>query len=370
MTLQPSASNTPSTRATSANVCAFAPRTTLVALAAAVLLAACGGGGSDSQTNAGTPTPTPAPTPAPAPAPTLAPTITLTAMTEPTLTAADCNRLQNDDLALAALNLNDPQIKQLNTISRDVDPDFGWRMFIRAPETFIKWAIAANPTTKRLDANSFGVATHEVLHEIGFAITDLCQTTFTYKLNWANFTYRTQLVFGTTPRYSIVDTVLPANLKNSSRYSLYILDLGNYSGNNFRMLMDELAAYTSGAVSEYRWSSTRGDPNNSYIDTNLAGMVEFMAWTQAYLKAVRESDPAAWNLINSDTQAKAALQAVWTRAETTLEQAYAQTLPGANPRLAYDPFVFDYVYQSGPLNELSLLGITTRARTSWVGSYL
>ena len=291
-------------------------------------------------------------------------------MAEPTFTAADCDRLQSDDLALAALNLNDPQINQINAIARDVDPDFGWRMFIRAPEKFINWAIAGNPTTKRLDASSFGVATHETLHEISDTITDKCPTANTYKLTWENFTYRTQLVFGTTPRYNIVDTVMPANLKSSSRYNLYILNNGNASGNNFRVLLDELAAYTSGAVSEYRWSSTRGHPSTIYIETNLAGMVEFMAWTQAYLKAVRESDPAAWNVINSDTQAKAALQAVWTRAETTLEQAYAQTLPAANPRLLYDPLVFDYVYQAGPLNELSRLGITTRARNSWVGSYL
>jgi hypothetical protein len=339
----------------------------LAVLAATVLLAACGGGGGDAGPGASTPPP---PAPAPAPAPTPAPTITVTAMTEPTFTSADCSRLQSDDVALAALNLADPQINQLNTVIRDVDPDFGWRMFIRAPETFIKWAITANPSTKRLDAHSVGIATHETHHEIGFAITDLCPIAFDYKITWENTTYATGLTFGETPRYNIVDTVLPANLKSSSRYSLYILDLGNYSGNNFNMLMDELAAYVAGAVSEYRWSSKRGDPNNSYIDTNLAGMVEFMAWTQAYLQAVRQSDPVAWNRIRTDVQAIEALKKVWARAETTLEQAYAQTRPGTNPRLAYDPLVFDYVYQADPLNELSQLGITTRARNSWVGSYL
>lgn len=243
-------------------------------------------------------------------------------------------------------------------------------MFIRAPEKFINWALAGSIANKQLDANSFSVATHETLNGISFAIETLCPTANTYKLTWENFTYRTQLAFGTTPRYNIVDTVMPANLKSSRGYNLYILNNGNASGNNFSILLDELAAYTSGAVSEYRWSSTRGHPSTIYIETNLAGMVEFMAWTQAYLKAVRESDPVAWNVINSDTQAKAALQAVWTRAETTLEQAYAQTLPGANPRLLYGPLVFDYVYQAEPLNELARLGITTRARASWIGRYL
>jgi hypothetical protein len=103
-------------------------------------------------------------------------------------TAADCNRLQSDDVALAALNLNDPQINLLNTVTREVDPKFAWRMFIRAPETFIKWVIALHPTTKRLDANSVSVAAHETFHEIGFAITDLCPTVNTYKLTWANTT--------------------------------------------------------------------------------------------------------------------------------------------------------------------------------------
>jgi hypothetical protein len=382
MTLQPSASNTPSTRATSANVCAFAPRTTLAALAAAVLLAACGGGGGGDSagpsTNVGAPgtgtgTGTGSGSPTTPATPTVTPpaTITLTPTAAPAaFTAADCNRLQSDDVALAALNLNNPQINLLNTVTREVDPKFAWRMFIRAPETFIKWVIALHPTTMRLDASSMSIAAHETFHEISFALTYLCPTVNTYKMTWANTTYATELRHLVLPRYNIVDTVLPSNLKSSSRYSLYILDLGNSSGNDFRLLMDELAAYTGGAVAEYRWIATRGEPNWAIIDSGLAGMVEFMAWTQAYLQAVRTTNPTAWNLINQDAQAKAALQAVWTEAENTLQAAYAQTRSGASPRLVYDPLVFDYVYQAGPLNELALLGITTRTRGSWVGSYL
>jgi hypothetical protein len=273
-------------------------------------------------------------------------------------------------VALAALNLNDPQINLLNTVTREVDPKFAWRMFIRAPENFIKWVMTANPTSKRLDSYSLSIAAHETFHEIGFAITDLCPTPSTYKVTWNNTTYATGIRFQDTPRYNIVDTVLPSNLKSSSRYALYILDVGNYSGNDIRSLMDELAAYTGGAVAEYRWIATRGEPNYDWLDSGLAGMVEFMAWTQAYLQAVRTTNPTAWNLINQDAQAKAALQAVWTEAENTLQAAYAQTRSGASPRLAYDPLVFDYVYQAAPLNELALLGITTRTRGSWVGSYL
>lgn len=332
----------------------------LAAIAAAVFLAGCGGGGGSSA---------PVTTAPPAPAiPTGTTPITLTATAAVPLSAADCARLQSDAVAQATLDLSNPQFNRLNSLLQQVDPDFAWRVFLRWPSGFVNWLAGQNGGV--VTAMTVGAAAHETFHGISFALTSSCAPVNNYKTTFFGTTYTTDLVLGATPPYGIAAGALPAVLRSGMRYDTYVGgSLGTVSGNGLNALLDELAAYVGNARTEAQWIRLQGDEAGA-LDSGVGGTVDFMAFTIAYLQAVRLNNPAAWAAINNSASTKALLQAAWTRAEDVLADAHPLTLPSATRRLIYNQAAFDYVYQAGSLNELALLGITTRTRASWVGSYL
>jgi hypothetical protein len=340
----------------------FRPALATIAAAAAVLLAACGGGGGGGSS-------APVATSSPAPATPNGPTsLTLTATPAVSLTAADCARLQSDAVAQATLDLSNPQFNRLNSLLQQVDPDFAWRVFLRWPSAFVNWVAGQNGGV--VTAMTVGAAAHETFHGISFALTSSCAPVNTYKTTFFGTTYSTDLVLGATPPYGIAAGALPAGLRSGMRYATYVGgSLGTVSGNGFNALLDELAAYVGNARTEAQWIRLQGDEAGT-LDSGVGGTVDFMAFTIAYLQAVRVNNPAAWATINNSASTKALLQAVWTKAEDVLADAHPLTLPSATRRFIYNQAAFDYIYQTASLNELVLLGINTRARSSWVGSYL
>lgn len=339
----------------------YRSRSGLAAIAAAAFLTACGGGGGGSSAPVTTAPAAPATQTGTTP-------ITVTATPAVALSAADCTRLQSDAVAQATLDLSNPQFNRLNSLLQQVDPDFAWRVFLRWPSGFVNWLASQNGGT--VTAMTLGAAAHETFHGISFALTSSCAPANVYKASFYGTTYTTDLVLGATPPYGIAAGALPAGLRSGTRYDTYIGgSLGTVNGNGFNALLDELAAYTGNAQTEAQWIRLQADEAGT-LDSGLGGAVDFMAYTVAYLQAVRLNNPATWAAINNSASTKALLQAVWTRAEAGLADAHALTLQGAAPRLVYNPAAFDFVYQAGSLNELALLGITTRTRASWVGSYL
>jgi len=349
---------------------------------AAALLAACGGGGSDTATPSVSTTPLATTTP---PA-SNTPAITVTSMTPNTLSAADCARLQSDSQSEAALDLTNPNIKAIHDLLLTVDPVHAYKVFIRRPNDFVNWVVAdstgastvdtqsqgATSGSGTVDVGTLGTATHETLHMVDDALW-ACTPVNQYKIQY----YGSQLVTsvgvpGSTPGYSIVDQVIDPSLKSDFRYAGYITKSASIPGNDFAMLLDELAAYSGAANTELQYAKAGGTLSGGYpsLNGNLGGTVNFMVWLEYYLMAARQSYPTAYSAIKNSPATVAAIQTLWSHAETVLQASYPQTKLTATPKFLYDSAYFTAAYSTPLLAELDSIGVTHASAASWSGTYL
>jgi len=336
--------------------------TSLAALFAAALLSACGGGGGG-----GDAAPSPAPAPAPAPAPTASSVLSVSATTGTTLTAGDCPRLASETDSIAALDLSNASVKTINDFLVSVDPNHAYKVFVRAPGDFVNWIANAGGT---VDISTVGLATHETLHKVDSALR-ACAPVLTAKYQFFGTQLVTGLQPGTTSNYSIVDETIPAALKAAARYSTYVGSASQSNGNDFSVLLDELAAYTGAGYTEVQMlAQDKAATTITSFDGNVGGMVNFMVYLQYYLQSARLNHTTQYNAIKNDAATVTAIQAIWSRAEQVLQSAYPYTRSGT-PKLVVDSAYFNAAYSSSLLAELDAIGVTThRTAASWSGTYI
>lgn len=332
--------------------------TNLLALFAAAALTACGGGGGGGATDDG------ASAPAPAPAPEA---ITVTATTPTTLTAADCPRLASDGDSAAALDLSNASISAVNDFLLAADQVHAHKVFIRAPGDFVNWIVNAGGT---VDLLSVGVATHETLHKVDTALRS-CAPVLAAKYQFMGSQLITDLEPGTTSNYAIVAETIDPALTSAPRYSTYIATASSSNGNDFSVLLDELAAYTGGAYTEVQLlQQGKVGGTTGSLDVNLGGMVNFMVYLENYLKSARLNHTAQYDAIKNSASTVAAIQAIWSRAEQILQDGYSFTASG-DPKLIVDGAYFKAAYSASLLAELDAIGVTThRSAGDWAGTYL
>lgn len=331
----------------------------------AIALAACGGGGGGGAASSTTPASVTSPTTS-----TAKPVISVTAVPAPAPTASDCPKLTDDAQAIAALDLINPNIKAVHDEVKAVDPTHAYRVFVRQPGQFVNWIVTAGGT---VNVESLGVATHETSHQLNAALkvcapraADLVAKYFFFGSELV-----TDLRTGDTDHISIVDETIAAGLKSHFRYATYITGVGGAAGNDFRVALDELAAYVGAAHTEQLYiASGKAAGDNRVLDINLGGTVNFMVYLQNYLMSARLNHPASHTAIQSSPATIAAIQAIWTRAESVLRDSYSLTQAGSVPRLTVSRDYFEAAYSPALLAELDAIGVTHATRASWTASYL
>lgn len=346
---------------------------TLAALSMAVALAACGGGGGGGTTASSAPA---APTGTP---PTTSPTpsnasggmvrlFAVSAVTAPSYSApADCSKMTSDSAALAALDLSNPQVKQLNDLVQAVDPTHAYKVFIRRPQDFLNWVAQSGSGYATLA--SVGTGTHETLHMVDNLLTQCNSGLATYQF------FGSQLVsglkFGDTANYGIVDETIAPALKSVFRYSTYIQSAPQSSGNDFHSLLDELAAYTGAGYTELQMLNAGKDAGDSaMLDLDAGGMLNFMVWLEQYLQSARLNHPTQYANIKGNAATVAVIQTLWNRAESVLQTMYPYTKAGSTPQLSVDHAYIVAAYSTGLLGELDAIGVTHASAASWNGTYL
>ena len=321
---------------------------------ALALLAGCGGGGGAGGSPAGG---------AGEPDTSAEPAITLSAMTAPNYTAADCPRFVNEADARAALDLSNAQIRTVNDFLLALDEEHAYKVFLRRPYDFINWI--ANSSGGTLDLLSLGAATHETMHMNGWVL-EQCGTAGTYKNVFLGILRSTSLRPGDTPSMTVVGGVIDPALKAEPRYDVYITKA--LVGNDFTVLLDEFAAYAGAAQTDLLMIEAHPAAHKSRADLNLGGTVNFMVYLQNYLKAIHGT--SAWDKIKNDAAAVAYIQAVWNQAEKVLADSYVHTQDSATTQLVINAAYFAAAYSTALLSELDAIGVTHRSAASWSGTYL
>jgi hypothetical protein len=346
-------------------------RAWLASAACAALLAACGGGGGDTVAPAAAPAGGAPSASAPAATPTISRTdsgaIVVNTVAIPPPTAEDCVRLTSQAQSQAALDLSNPMVKAVHDELQAVDPVHALRVFERMPGQFVNWVASMEGV---LGVDTIGFATHETMHNLSFALGS-CSPRQTAQYLLLGSTIDTGLRFGDTANYSIVAETIAPGLKTHFRYAEYIPAAAAASGNDLRILLDELAAYVGGAYTEQRYlASGRAGDDRRVLEYNLGGMVNFMVYLQNYLQAARLNHPATYAAIRNNPATLAAIQTLWREAESVLQSSYPLTLPGTTPRVDYSRAYFAAAYSPGLLAELDALGIMHASAASWSGTYL
>jgi hypothetical protein len=338
----------------------------LASVAAAALLTACGGGGGGGSETA-TATPSSTPSNATTTTTTTSPAasvITVAPMSAPNVSTSDCPRLTSEASAIAALDLSNASIKAVNDFLTQVDPDHAYKVFIRRPYDFVNWIASIGDTVNVLTA---GVATHETLHMTDSVLRN-CGTAG-YKILFFGNILDTGLQAGDTATIKIVDAVIDPALKTEPRFTTYITNAA--AGNDFTALLDELAAYTGAAHTEFAMlSKGKNGGTTGSLDADLGGAVNFMVYLENHLRAARLNDTATYDKIRSSGPTKTAIQALWTAAEQALRDSYPYVKGGTDPRLVINSAYFSAAYSASLLSELDFIGITHSTAASWSGTYL
>ena len=338
----------------------------LAGAACAALLAACGGGGGDdANPSASSPSAGGAST-----VPTVRRSdtgaIVVNTVPIPTPTAEDCVRLTSESRSQAAVDLSNPTIRAVRDELQAVDPVHALRVFERMPGQFVNWVASMEGV---LNVDTIGFATHETMHNLSFALGS-CSAQQTAQYLLLGSTIDTGLRAGQTANYSIVAETIAPELRSHFRYAEYIPAAASASGNDLRILLDELAAYVGGAYSEQRYiASGRAGEDLRALEYNLGGMVNFMVYLQHYLQSARLNHPGTYAAIRNNPATRAAIQALWSRAEEVLQSSYPLTVAGAVPRVDYSRAYFAAAYSPALLAELDAIGITHASAASWSGSY-
>ena len=338
----------------------------LASAACAAFLAACGGGGGDDTVAVRPGSTVSAPSGVPTFNRTDSGAIVVNTVPIPPPTPEDCVRLTSESRSQAALDLSNPAVRAVHDELRAVDPVHALRVFERMPGQFVNWVASMRGT---LDVDTIGFATHETMHNLSFALGSCsAQQTAQYLLLGA--IVDTGLRFGQTANYSIVAETIAPELTSHFRYAEYIPAAASASGNDLRILLDELAAYVGGAYTEQRYiaSGRAGDDRRS-LEYNLGGMVNFMVYLQNYLQAARLNNPATYAAVRGNPATVAAIQTLWSRAESVLQSSYPLTVAGAVPRVDYSRAYFAAAYSPALLAELDAIGVAHASAASWSGSY-
>jgi len=199
-------------------------------------------------------------------------------------------------------------------------------------------------------------AIHETNHIFDFALSRCNGGDKSFYFDGA--VWRTELRFGDTPPYAMADKWVPASMKSSpiGRYQHYFIRLGPQRGNDMQALLDELNAHLTGAELERNLVGTDiylqfkgGDT----IDANMSGSVDFMVFTLAYLRMMREDYPASWAKVKASPLLLQHLQRLWSKGEDLLSSWPAS---GAQKIIVNVTPLHD-AYTAGLQTELDRLGI-------------
>lgn len=197
------------------------------------------------------------------------------------------------------------------------------KLFERLPAEFMWWL--------RGDQNITIVSLVTALHETSHALTGIAtrcngkQPVFYFQ----GASHPVESAIGMTPNYAIAAQALPGAFRSAapmSRYHRYLVMSQNVSGNNFAVLLDEFGAYVDGAEFEVLLADTDHYANakNSGLtglDGSLSATVEFMQFTVAYLKALKQADQASFLGIKKSPLVLKHLQRLWSGAESVLCRA-------------------------------------------------
>lgn len=257
--------------------------------------------------------------------------------------------------------------------------------FIRAPEVFTYWtrqdgAQMASLGGKNVNFVSLGAGLHETLHTLDSALTRICNSDGYRRYYVDGVVQASGLKSGDTLTYSIIAETYPQALRTSRslRYDLYVVGLGQVSGNQFGMVLDEFSAYAAGANLEltllrsidYNYLATSPALQLGASDLNAGGMVDFMLYLQSYLMAARLNHPATHNAIAMQPATKALVQLLWTKSETLLTSLYPYSEKAGGNRLVIPTEVIAQIYSAAFLQELDILGITHKSAADFSGTYL
>ena len=218
----------------------------------------------------------------------------------------------------------------------------------------VMWWIRAQGETSM---SSVPTAFHEANHVVDFQLSACNANLATYV--FAGQTYVTDLARGSTPPYAIAADQVPAPIKARpvGRYQPYFVRMKPMPGNDFTTLLEEFNAYVTAAQLEIDFATTplyRELPGT--FDGNIGGIVDFMLYTECYLKVVSERDSQAYLRIKKSPLFIAHLQRLWSDGERMLK--------GARPYLAkrggmfqIDQEILDMVYSEAYISELDKLSV-------------
>ena len=288
------------------------------------------------------------------------------------MTAANCPAIQSANTTAPTIVGADMQA--VSDVLNAVDTVHGLSEFYRLPDTFMWWA--RGKSDKQINMNSIGTAIHETNHTIDFALWDTCYPDHYAKFFANNVFYSTELLQRQTDNYSIISETYPQGLRistvarpRSQRYSIYIQTAAAYGGNDFRLILDELNAYSGAAQFEVNLLSSS---KYSYLynagDYNAGGMVDFMSFLQYYLKSARLNHASTYATIKSQQNTLAFIQFSWTRAEAILAAMYPYSVAnGSTQTIPLD--VARDIYSPAALAELDAIGVTHKTAADWQSTY-
>ncbi len=177
-----------------------------------------------------------------------------------------------------------------------------------------------------VDLSSVPTAFHEANHAIDVALAACNGGKAVYVFHGE--TYVTELVRGSTAPYVVAAAAVPAPFKTggSARYQTYMVRTPKVAANDFTTLLDELNAYVGAAEMEVALANSplyarfRAE-GNAALDGNIGGAADLMLYTLAYLRTVRQTEPASYARIRRSPLLLAHLQRLWTAAEAMLKTA-------------------------------------------------
>lgn len=197
------------------------------------------------------------------------------------------------------------------------------KLFEWLPAEFMWWL----RRERNMTIGSLSTALHETSHALT-SIATRCngkQQVFYFQ----GASYPVENGIRKTPNYSIAALAMPGEFRSAapmSRYHRYLVMSQNVSGNNFAVLLDEFGAYVDGAEFEVLLAETDHYANAKNagltgMDGNISGTVEFMQFTVAYLKALKQADQASFLEIKKSQHVLKHLQRLWSGAESVLCRA-------------------------------------------------
>lgn len=291
---------------------------------------------------------------------------------KPSFSAPDCVSLGNFGTTKTRLTLDGNDMVTVGTILKAISPKHGYPLFVHAPQEFMWWV----RVQKSISFLTLGTAVHEANHAVNKALAYCNRGTPTYLFNGTVF--KIEHNYGDTPGYGIVAETLPLALAGdqNSRYQQYIVNFRDVPGNDISVLLDEFVAYVGAADMELSIVCSKEfmgllSPKFEVVDSNAGGMVDFMTFIVAYLKALRVNYPSAYMRVRQQPQTLSLIQTTWAAAETILRELYPYTrLADGGGTLTVSQRAMSTAYSDEFILELDRLGISHVSADSWGTTYL